>query len=306
MQIEKDPSGMPPLLGFGVGDGCMGIGSIGGCGMDSQRIFWDFMYGHSQMSTSAYNNLNNICGSSLNYGNETAECRQAINKATTNLGGFNVYNIYDECYLRNDEVTKTSKIYRDRYGNIRQSLHNGFNGQQLFNKGSPDGLGEGINQYACGGSKVSSIYLNNNDVKKAINVPQIPWTWQDGDWSKYTSTQTSLIPYYKEWVNKYRILIYYGDVDSGVPYNGGEEWTVSLGYPIKESWRPWSTNGAELMAGYVQIFDTNNTNFTYCTVRGAGHMVPQFKPEEALKMYEIFLSDGTWPPYVGPIGGGLL
>lgn len=24
MQIEKDPSGMPELLGFGVGDGCMG------------------------------------------------------------------------------------------------------------------------------------------------------------------------------------------------------------------------------------------------------------------------------------------
>ena len=24
MQIDADPSGMPPLLGFGVGDGCMG------------------------------------------------------------------------------------------------------------------------------------------------------------------------------------------------------------------------------------------------------------------------------------------
>ena len=26
MQIEKDPSGLPPLIGFAIGDGCMGIG----------------------------------------------------------------------------------------------------------------------------------------------------------------------------------------------------------------------------------------------------------------------------------------
>ena len=71
----------------------------------------------------------------------------------------------------------------------------------------------------------------------------------DGDWSKYHSTQTDEIPYYKEWAKKYRILIYYGDVDAGVPYNGGEEWTTNLGYPILESWRPWTLNGEELMAG---------------------------------------------------------
>ena len=27
MQIEKDPSGLPPLIGFAIGDGCMGIGT---------------------------------------------------------------------------------------------------------------------------------------------------------------------------------------------------------------------------------------------------------------------------------------
>eukprot|EP01083_Nonionella_stella_P204339 744995_1 len=152
-----------------------------------------------------------------------------------------------------------------------KQLRNAFNGRQNADKFDS---AAGINQYICGGEKVTNIYLNNAQVKNAIHVKQIPWIWQDGGWSKYTSTQHSLIPYYKQWVNKYRILIYYGDVDSAVSYNGGEEWTTELGYPILEQWRPWTTDGAGLMAGYVQIFDTNGTNFTYVTVRGAGHEVP--------------------------------
>ena len=79
-----------------------------------------------------------------------------------------------------------------------------------------------------------------------------------------------------------------------------------MGYPILESWRPWTINGEELMAGYVQIFNSSPKNFTYVTIRGAGHMVPQFKPQEALKMYEVFLRNGEWPKYSGPVGGGLL
>lgn len=100
-------------------------------------------------------------------------------------------------------------------------------------------------------------------------------------------------------------MIYYGDVDGGVPFNGGEEWTNALGYPILEEWRPWTVDGKAAMAGYVQIFNAEGNNFTYVTVRGAGHMVPQYKPEEALKMYETWLANDEFPHYKGPAGGGL-
>ena len=33
--------------------------------------------------------------------------------------------------------------------------------------------------------------------------------------------------------------------------------------------RPWTVDGQEMMAGYVQVYNTP-TNFTYLTVRGAG------------------------------------
>jgi len=308
MQIDADPSGMPKLLGFGVGDGCMGIGGYGGCNKDSQEIFWDFMYGHSQTSHAIYENLRKTCGNSLHFGNESAECEKALNAANKNLGGYNVYNIYDECYLRNDELAKAMESgYRMKNadGHFR-FLHQkiGFDGGQSTAK--HEELGEGINQYACGGESTTNVYLNNAEVKKALHVPDIPWGWQDGDWAKYKSTQTDESGFYKEAVKKYRVLIYYGDVDGGVPYNGGEEWTTELGYPVKEAWRPWTVDGKEQMAGYVQVFDAQGKNFTYVTVRGAGHMVPQYKPEEALKMYETFLRNGEFPKYDGPVGGGVV
>ncbi|KAI4304192.1 hypothetical protein MLD38_039741 [Melastoma candidum] len=54
-------------------------------------------------------------------------------------------------------------------------------------------------------------------------------------------------------------------------------WTRSLGYAITEEWRSWHTGNQ--VAGYLQGYDKN---LTFLTIKGAGHMVPQNKPQEAL------------------------
>jgi len=198
----------------------------------------------------------------------------------------------------------TPPIFLNEKGHVRFNLKQAFNGaryhQNLKAARYHQNLKAGINQYKCGGETVTSIYLNNDIVKSAIHVTNMPWTWQDGDWSKYTSTQTDLRPYYKTWVEQgvYRILIYYGDVDAAVSYLGGEQWTSQLGFPVLEAWRPWTTNGKTMMAGYVQIYQSAK-NFTYLTVRGAGHEVPQYKPPQALKMFECWIHNKPYPTYNG-------
>ena len=266
MQVDNDPSGMPPLLGFAVGDGCMGIGGYGGCNKDSQAIFWNFMYGHGQCSTAAYEQIVNTCGNSIYFGNETLRCYELLAELYVDLGGFNIYNIYDECYLENDELRNEflskPQIFKNKDGHTRFNARIGYNGR----------IQSGINQYSCGSETVTNIYLNIDTVKKAIFVADIPWTWQDGNWNKYHSTQTDLRPFYQTAVKKYRVLIYYGDADAGVPYLGGEEWTSNLGYNILEKWRPWTVDGEMDMGGYVQTYNTGN-NFTFLTVRGAGMII---------------------------------
>ena len=92
-----------------------------------------------------------------------------------------MYNIYDEGYLENDQLAQVFKRgfrARDMNGFVRlinQKL--GFNGGQSIKK-HDEMVGSGINQYACGGETATNIYLNNAEVKKALNVPDIPWIWQ--------------------------------------------------------------------------------------------------------------------------------
>jgi carboxypeptidase C (cathepsin A) len=44
------------------------------------------------------------------------------------------------------------------------------------------------------------------------------------------------------------------------------------------------------IAGYVQEYATGGKALVYATVRGAGHMVPTDKPQQALEMFRRFIS----------------
>ena len=79
-----------------------------------------------------------------------------------------------------------------------------------------------------------------------------------------------------------RALVYSGDVDMCLPFTGTEAWTSSLRLPVHRPWRQW------YMDGQVAGFNVRYQGLTYVTVRGAGHMVPELKPREALHMF------GTW------------
>jgi serine carboxypeptidase-like clade I len=85
-------------------------------------------------------------------------------------------------------------------------------------------------------------------------------------------------------------LIYSGDHDLCVPHTGTEAWTSSLGLPIKDTWRPWTVTGSQeedssQVAGYAVHYE----GLVYATMKGAGHMVPQSKPAEALEMVRRWL-----------------
>ena len=86
-----------------------------------------------------------------------------------------------------------------------------------------------------------------------------------------------------------RVLIYSGDLDAQVPHGGTEAWTRGLGYAVKETWRPWSVDGA--VAGNVVEYDVGGAGqFLFATVRGAGHMAPTFQPRSAQVMIARFVN----------------
>ena len=79
----------------------------------------------------------------------------------------------------------------------------------------------------------------------------------------------------------------HGDVDGQLPHTGTEAWTSGLGLAKVRSWRPWLGGASNSVQGYSVQYAHN---FTYCTVKGAGHMVPTFMPAASLQMFERFLA----------------
>ncbi|CAN4098617.1 unnamed protein product [Withania somnifera] len=140
----------------------------------------------------------------------------------------------------------------------------------------------------CTDDRVATVWLNNEDVRKAIHADS---TTATGPWELCTEKISlshdsgSMIKYHRNLTARgYRALIYSGDHDMCVPYTGSETWTRSLGYPIVDEWRPWYVN--EQVAGYIQGYDNN---LIFLTIKGAGHTVPEYKPQEALAFYARWL-----------------
>jgi len=66
----------------------------------------------------------------------------------------------------------------------------------------------------------------------------------------------------------------------------GNEWFVDdLNYTTLDEYRQWFYDNQ--IAGWTQDYE----HVSFVTVRGAGHMVPQWKPPQALQMFEAFLNN---------------
>jgi serine carboxypeptidase-like clade 1 len=275
-----------------VGNGCWGS-KVGLCqfGSDMQRIQAQFLYGHGAVSAALYKQIIAECGDPMagpmTWAAELPpKCADAVSQMHASSGDFEIYNYYDQCYgttgITQQSVTMTAE---DRSAHIA-----------AIQSGAPFGagaevqrLGGALNDYPCGGQRAMKLWLALPEVQAALHVKNgtagMAYGPRDRD---------DLRPLYAELAKKYRVVIYSGDVDACVPFVGTEEWTSALAFPVVEEWRPWLAGTAQnasarIAAGYVTTYAAApNHNFSFITIKGAGHMVPQFKPVSALQFIERF------------------
>lgn len=74
-----------------------------------------------------------------------------------------------------------------------------------------------------------------------------------------------------------------------MPWTDNEYWTRSMNYEVLQETQTWTVQGQEstFVGGYITRYANN---FTFATVRGAGHMSPEVRPEAALHMYKGFIT----------------
>mmetsp|Transcript_46064 Transcript_46064/g.128015 ORF Transcript_46064/g.128015 Transcript_46064/m.128015 type:complete len:617 (-) Transcript_46064:78-1928(-) len=127
--------------------------------------------------------------------------------------------------------------------------------------------------------------------------------------------RASMLPIYANLTRSgHSVLLYSGDSDPSVQWRGSELAMRGVGIPegAGRGWRPWfyveeptplellavkapewgpslsaspRRGDAAVLGGYVEEFVAAGT-LTFATVRGVGHMVPQFRPQASLHLFD--------------------
>ena len=83
-------------------------------------------------------------------------------------------------------------------------------------------------------------------------------------------------------------MFYSGDTDGAVPTYGSKLWIQQLNWGVKEEWRPWFTEGQ--VSGYVERYD----GLDFVTVKGVGHMAPQWARKPVTDMITAWIHDESF------------
>ncbi|CAN4107677.1 unnamed protein product [Withania somnifera] len=133
-------------------------------------------------------------------------------------------------------------------------------------------------------------YLNTAEVQKALNVRDIPHSWESCRFYLWQDSPDTVLPIFQELMQSgIRVWIYSGDIDHILPVTTSRYAIDKIKTPVKTPWYPWFFQGE--VGGYAVEYQ----NLTFVTVRGAGHFVPSYQPGRALTMFSSFIN-GTLPP----------
>ncbi|KVE54081.1 serine carboxypeptidase-like 17 [Cynara cardunculus var. scolymus] len=154
-------------------------------------------------------------------------------------------------------------------------------------------------------TKVVEIWANTEVVQQALNVRQgkigkwellndtLHYKQGKNDTECYAYDIFSSFPYHKKLSSKNcRALILSGDHDMTFPYVGIEQWITSLDIEIEIPWHPFYVDGQ--VGGYQMKYAQNDYSLTFTTVKGAGHLVPYYKPKETIVATKTWLSSPTY------------
>jgi len=133
------------------------------------------------------------------------------------------------------------------------------------------------------GTDFVSDYMNREDVRAAFNIPSSAPVWEECSTTlQYQVQDEASMWIYEILRNKTRLMFYSGDTDGAITTYGTKRWIKELNWPVKEAWRPWLTNGQ--VSGYTEVYD----GLQFITVKGVGHMAPQWAREKVTNMITAF------------------
>lgn len=270
--------------GFAVGNG------LSSFAINDQTLIY-FGYYHGLFGEDLWSDLNiNCCDKeNCNFYNSTSEtCKTLVNVAFDIVynSGLNEYALYLDC--------EGDRIYHKGYERTMSHLFMNYRKRPHTHKfsdkaRSPVSLG-GVPP--CINSTAQKNWLNRGDVRKALHIPDTLPAWDlcsDDVAEQYTTLYSTMKEVYLKLLSLgLRALVYNGDTDMACNFLGNQWFVEDLGLKATTKYQTWIYD--DQVAGFYQQFG----NITFLTVKGAGHMVPQWAPGPAFGMFQSFLEKGSY------------
>uniref|UniRef100_A0A7S2SB30 Carboxypeptidase n=1 Tax=Mucochytrium quahogii TaxID=96639 RepID=A0A7S2SB30_9STRA len=303
------------LRGIAVGNGCTGT-ERGSCSSKGQteKFLSQYLRATALISPKVKRDLLLNCGDfSGQMPQPHGACNDTLEEMHDQVGDVNLYNIYGECHNGTKtalkapvHVHKTAKqraaTERDTFKVVDQlsSRKLGTQGEREEEikrmRAEEDDKDEPRGPMACIDSRFATAYLTIPSVIKALHVVEPPFTWEVcANQVNYTKTRTNLprdtYPALIDYLD--RVVIYNGDFDACVPYTDNQDWTAGMGFAQKDMWHPWTyraTDGEGAQVGGYAINYREDRKFTFLTVRGGRHEVPETAPEQAFELLRRVLN----------------
>eukprot|EP00928_Gymnodinium_smaydae_P043779 TRINITY_DN29273_c0_g2_i1.p1 TRINITY_DN29273_c0_g2~~TRINITY_DN29273_c0_g2_i1.p1 ORF type:complete len:494 (-),score=66.69 TRINITY_DN29273_c0_g2_i1:12-1493(-) len=285
------------LRGLLVGNGCWGgtATSFDCNGPNADQNDLDALYGKGLVSKRQYRAAYAACGFSTGslLARTSAHCQKALDDAHSEVGSYNIYDVYDNCGKTAEERMRSSgKDMRHLLVQARAALSPAsHSSSHSFLSGANGGY-----EWSCGDTyppgKIDEFF-KRRDVQEALHLKEPGLSSFD-----YNTSGPASVTLYPELAKQLRILIYNGDADMCVPYNGNEEWLMDLEdrgvLKVASPWKPWYLDDDRSTAAGAEtkyhVVGSDQT-LTFLTIRLAGHMVPLFRPDAALSFFNRFLTE---------------
>ncbi|OVA09287.1 Peptidase S10 [Macleaya cordata] len=244
-----------------------------------QKGMIDYAWDHAVISDRLYHNITKTCNFSAPPPTKK-ECDALLDKYFDVYDIIDMYSLYAPICVNG---TSTTTRRRRKIEGTAPQIFSKFDGWHR----KPAGYDPCVSSY-------SEVYFNRPDVQKALhaNVTKIhyPWTHCSDNITFWSDAPASILPIIKKLVQGgLRIWVYSGDVDGRIPVTSTRYTLNKLGLKTKEDWTPWYNHHE--VGGWTIIYD----GLTFVTVRGAGHQVPTFKPEQALQLIKHYLANQKLP-----------
>ncbi|KAJ8272072.1 hypothetical protein COCON_G00109310 [Conger conger] len=273
--------------GFGVGNG------LSSDALNDQSLIY-FGYYHGLFGEQLWADLNAHCckdGACNFYDNSEPDCQQSVSEAFSIIfeSGLNEYALYLDCA----GGAQSARSYHKTMLNLFRNYRKHWSPELVWRGGGGDALEKRLTGVPpCINSTAQMNWLNRGDVRKALHIPDTlpPWDICSDDVGRqYQRNYSTMRDVYLKLLGLgLRALVYNGDTDMACNHIGDQWFVEQLNQKETTSYQRWLYGNQ--IGGFYQQFG----NITFLTVKGAGHMVPQWAPGPALHMFQSFLENSPY------------